>query len=964
MTSVFLSYAREDLDFVRRLHDVLSRLGHTVAWDQDHGVIPVSSLYRDEISAAIAAAEKFVFVISPDSLDSGPCGDEVAAALECRKQVIPMLRRPVRPGQPVPAAVADRNWIFFDDDARFDAGLAELNAVLGTDLEWVHEHSWLLGRARQWSEGGSERGALLRGADLRRGEALLAGADAHPDTPPTATQRQYVTASRRASDRFTRNLRTALAGGLVIALALSAFALVQRASAISERNQAIAQRNAAIASAITAETSGLDTTDPSLAAELNLAAYRINPTPTLMNRLLATENTPLATVLPGLRPGPGATKPTNDIAFSRRRHLLAVATSVGTVVLWDVTSPQRPRLLDRLRLGTGSVSAVAFSPDSLQLAAQTADGRLSLWGLGDSAHPAALGSTATGSAHISTLSFSPDGGVLADATDDTVLLWNVVTPGHFSALPPLPPARSQSVQALAFSRSGRLLAVGYSSGTIRLYSMTDPARPALLSSVSISAKDLPTAIAFGAPDGAVLMVGSYDGKLDSWLVRDPARPQAMPTAVAGTVPVYGLAYSPDGRTFAAGCSDGTLSLWDYSFSTGPSELTRAQAGMSEGLTSVAYSPDGSVIATADGDGTARVWTPPRTLLRPSPRMVLDVSVTPDGRTAAITNDYVWLVSIAGAASAATVDARLSLPGQMIRSATLSPARHLLAIATDSGSIALWNVADPTRPTSLGTLSSGLAQADSVAFSVDGRTMAAGDVTVNAQDDWSWAARAWDVSTPAHPRVLAAVGGPTQSIGDWEGQFSPAARTVAFTTDGDPGLRLWNLVGPQRPPAVSTTPIGTLAGTSVAFSADGRQLAAGDIDGSVRVWRTAGQAGLTRTATLRAGTQPVDSVTFADSGRVVVAVDNAGALWLWDLPAATSAAAEGEVLAPGVGGDAVAYLAAAGGLLVTGGLNGAVELWNLNPAAAVARICATTRNELTASVWQKYIPQLPYAPACG
>ena len=72
LPGVFLSYAREDLPFARRLHDALSAAGRDPAWDQDHAVVPFSAPYQSEIAVAITGSEKFVFVISPDSLDSGP----------------------------------------------------------------------------------------------------------------------------------------------------------------------------------------------------------------------------------------------------------------------------------------------------------------------------------------------------------------------------------------------------------------------------------------------------------------------------------------------------------------------------------------------------------------------------------------------------------------------------------------------------------------------------------------------------------------------------------------------------------------------------------------------------------------------------------------------------------------------------------------------------------------------------
>ena len=79
MSGVFLSYAREDLPFVRRLHAALSAAARDPAWDQDHRVVPFGAPYRTEIDAAIAGSEKFIFVISPDSLDSDPCAEELAS---------------------------------------------------------------------------------------------------------------------------------------------------------------------------------------------------------------------------------------------------------------------------------------------------------------------------------------------------------------------------------------------------------------------------------------------------------------------------------------------------------------------------------------------------------------------------------------------------------------------------------------------------------------------------------------------------------------------------------------------------------------------------------------------------------------------------------------------------------------------------------------------------------------------
>jgi hypothetical protein len=193
------------MPFARRLHDALSAAGRDPAWDQDHAVVPFSAPYKAEIATAIAGSEKFIFVISPDSLDSGPCTAELAAAVESSKQVIPLLRRQARDGQPIAEAVAERNWIFLDDDARFEATLAELIEALDTDLDWVKTHTRLLVRAREWTGGRGDRSSgdrsrLLRGRDLRAAEAWLAEGNTHPQAPATSGQRAFIAASRRAAD--------------------------------------------------------------------------------------------------------------------------------------------------------------------------------------------------------------------------------------------------------------------------------------------------------------------------------------------------------------------------------------------------------------------------------------------------------------------------------------------------------------------------------------------------------------------------------------------------------------------------------------------------------------------------------------------------------------------------------------------------------------------------------------------
>ena len=100
---MFISYSRKDTPFVERLRDALVDSSREV-WVDVEG-IPPSAEWRREIAAAIESALAFAFVISPDSLVSAECRDELAHAIRHHKRLLPLLCRQVD-DQPVPDALA------------------------------------------------------------------------------------------------------------------------------------------------------------------------------------------------------------------------------------------------------------------------------------------------------------------------------------------------------------------------------------------------------------------------------------------------------------------------------------------------------------------------------------------------------------------------------------------------------------------------------------------------------------------------------------------------------------------------------------------------------------------------------------------------------------------------------------------------------------------------------------------
>ena len=228
MSHVFISYSRQDTEFVRQLHRAFERDGRK-AW-VDWEDIQRSEKWMEAIHTAIDEAEAFLFVISPESVASEICGRELEYAVGQNKRLIPILHR--EPDLEVPPKLAEVNYIFARSSDSFDIAYNEIVEAIDTDLDWVRKHTRLLVRATEWDRLGRESSYALRGRDLSGFEEWAAQApDKEPK--PTALQSEYLLASRRSVTQRQRIMWASIAGGLFIAAVLGTIAWFQN----QERNR-------------------------------------------------------------------------------------------------------------------------------------------------------------------------------------------------------------------------------------------------------------------------------------------------------------------------------------------------------------------------------------------------------------------------------------------------------------------------------------------------------------------------------------------------------------------------------------------------------------------------------------------------------------------------------------------------------------------------------------------------------
>ena len=152
--------------------------------------------------------------------------------------------------------------------------------------------------AAEWARNSRDPTYLYRGSLLEAATDTAARIEADPVRYPslTHTERAFLAGSTRAASRSRSQRQVAVALLAVFALVasvVSVFAFYQRSAAVRQRDQAIYDQTVA-------EALQFGTSDTSLAAQLNLAAYRMQRTPDEASRLLNTENTPLSfLVAPG-----------------------------------------------------------------------------------------------------------------------------------------------------------------------------------------------------------------------------------------------------------------------------------------------------------------------------------------------------------------------------------------------------------------------------------------------------------------------------------------------------------------------------------------------------------------------------------------------------------------------------------------------------------------------------------------
>jgi WD40 repeat protein/transcriptional regulator with XRE-family HTH domain len=798
-----------------------------------------------------------------------------------------------------------------------------------------------------WVGSGKDPSLLLRGIRLQA--SLEWAEDPDHDEELNQTEHEFLTAStalaeaERVTERKrTRRTQRLLAVVSLLAIAAAALALF----AFHAGHEADQARDQALSRQVAIEANGLERTDPGLAMQLALAAYRIAPTTQATSTLLdasagemptrllgaigptsealsgselavshsATDQVTLYSLIDG-HPSRLATLagPSSSeffaVALSPNGRLLAAGGTGKQVVLWSLAVPERPVRLATLGGFTSTVYGVTFSPDGRAVAAADGDGTVREWSLTPSSHPVAHATlVAPGHAGLQAVAYSPNGRVITAAgADGTLVSWE-------SAGDPRPLATrhfgTSTLTSLSYSPDGRTLAVGAQNDVVHLFSTS--------SGVALRAEHAPLggftswvdSLAF-SPDGRFLAAGDSDSSLQIWSTRG----WTQVATLDHPAPVTGVRFTDDDQYIVTVDEDGTTRIWSF-----PPPAAVREPG---GVYTIDYTANGDMLAAVSGGPAGDVdlwnvadpWRPSHLATVTMPRSFGPVAgveaLSPNGKLLAVGNAQakVRLIGLSNPGRPRLLGGPVGGATPFIEQLNFSPDMRLMSIGDDAGRIHIWNITDPSRPTPLPTLDEAgrTGSVFGVAYSPDDRLLAAA-----GEDGKVWL---WGIANPHRPQRLAVLGG-----------FGSYAYTVAFTPDGhtliaggaDDTIRLWNITNPAKPQLLGrplTGPTSTVY--DLAVSPNGATLAAATTGGDTWLWNISDPAHPLELADLTAATGQLYDVTFSPN-------DNT---------------------------------------LVASGGNQTLTFWNYHPAQVATRICDRTGTPVTRAEWAEYVQGTKYDPPC-
>lgn len=247
--------------------------------------------------------------------------------------------------------------------------------------------------------------------------------------------------------------------------------------------------------------------------------------------------------------------------------------------------------------------AASLSPNGKTFVFSTIERSIIFWDLQTNKQ---IGQPLVGhSDEVSFLQFSPDGRILASVDyDKNILLWQVETGKQLAKIATNHFSR---VRSLAFSQDLQTL-VSTSCLVLNDYGTCEKSELIIWEVATGKPRSQPLEGYYGAvlsvafsPTGKFFVSGHSDGQIISWdIATGQPDPNSMQTNGYG---INSLIFNPGGSILAAASTDGTIVLWDVE----KRQIAQTLHGHKASVNSIAYNASGNLLLSGSSDRTIRLW---------------------------------------------------------------------------------------------------------------------------------------------------------------------------------------------------------------------------------------------------------------------------------------------------------------------------------------------------------------------